>query len=90
MAAQETGGRPPKWLSTHPPSAERIANLQRLAPSLMSTYEQAKANAAVGGAPAVIKPAAATPVTKPAPAPTATPAQKSTEQQELDKFLGRK
>ena len=91
MAAQETGGRPPKWLSTHPPSAERIANLQRLAPSLMPTYEQAKANLAAGGAPAVIKPATATtPATKPAPAPAATPAQKSTEQQELDKFLGRK
>lgn len=72
MAAKETGGRPPKFLSTHPPSEERIANLQRLAPGLMPIYEQAKANVAVGGAPAV---------------PTKKAA--ATEQQELDKFLGR-
>lgn len=86
MAAQENGARPPKWLSTHPPSSERIANLQRLAPSLMPTYEQALA--ARGDATAA-KPATVTaPATKAAPA--ATPAQKSTEQQELDKFLGRK
>lgn len=91
MAAQEGGNRPPKWLSTHPPSAERIANLQRLAPSLMPTYEQAKANLAAGGAPAVVRPTATAPgATKPAPAPAPTPAQKTTEQQELDKFLGRK
>lgn len=74
MAAQETGARPPKFLSTHPPSSERIANLERLAPSLMPLYEQAKAGVATptGGAAA------------PAPAKPAL-----TEQQELDRFLGR-
>jgi metalloendopeptidase OMA1, mitochondrial len=52
MAEREGGARPPKFLSTHPPSAERIANLRRLAAELMPVYEQAKANLAVGGAPA--------------------------------------
>jgi predicted Zn-dependent protease len=82
MAAKETGRRPPKFLSTHPPTDERIANLQRLAPGLVPVYEQAKANLATGGAPAAF----------PATAPAPTPAQKraaATEQQELDKFLGR-
>lgn len=80
MAAKETGGRPPKFLSTHPPSAERIANLQRLAPQLVPLYEQAKANLAVGGAPARV----------PAGAPAAAaPRPAATEQQELDRFLGR-
>jgi predicted Zn-dependent protease len=80
MAAKETGGRPPKFLSTHPPSQERIANLQRLAPGLMPVYEQARANQALGGAPAAPKspPAAPTPA-KPA----------ATEQEELKRFLGR-
>ena len=32
-----------KWTSTHPPDAERIANLEKLAPKYMATYEQAKA-----------------------------------------------
>ena len=45
MAAKESGGRPLKWLSTHPPSAERIARLQQLAPTLVPLYEQAKAAA---------------------------------------------
>ncbi len=76
MAAKETGGRPPKLLSTHPPSQERIANLERLAPSLLPVYEQAKANLAGTGSP--VTPDAATP--KPAP---------GGEQAELDKFLGR-
>ena len=84
MAAKETGGRPPKLLSTHPPSEERIETLERLAPALMPVYEQAKANLAVGGAPAA--PAgAAVPAQKQAAAPKAA----ATEQQELDKFLGR-
>ncbi len=93
MAAKESGARPPQLLSTHPATAERIANLERLAPSLMPTYEQARARlegAPASAAPAVpASPTAARPVAapKPAPAPAARPA--STEQQELDKFLGR-
>jgi len=31
-----------KWTSTHPPDAERIANLEKLVPKWMPTYEQAK------------------------------------------------
>ena len=31
-----------KWTSTHPPDAERIANLEKLVPKWMPTYEQAR------------------------------------------------
>jgi len=79
MAAKETGGRPPKLLSTHPPSSERIETLERLAPALMPVYEQARANLAAGGAPA--RPATTAPA---AAKPTA-----ASEREELDKFLGR-
>lgn len=48
MAAKESGGRPPKLLSTHPPTADRIANLERLSASLVPLYEQAKAGMAAG------------------------------------------
>ncbi len=99
MAAKENGARPPKWLSTHPPTGERIANLERLAPSLVPTYEQARARLE-GGTPApapaatpatATKPAtpAARPANAPKPAPTPAAKPASTEQQELDKFLGR-
>lgn len=41
--AQKSGGKEPwKWLSTHPPTAERIANLQRLAPQYLALYEESK------------------------------------------------
>ena len=43
MAAKSGGGAPLKWLSTHPPSGERILNLERLAVPLMPVYEAAKA-----------------------------------------------
>jgi len=77
MAAKESGGRPPTLLSTHPSSQDRIANLERLAPGLMPLYEQAKANFALGGAPA-------------APRTAITPkAAAADEQAELNKFLGR-
>ncbi len=94
MAAKETGGRPPKFLSTHPPSQERIANLQRLAPGLMPIYEQAKANQAMGGAPAPAAPAPATGAPNPPaavspPKPTAPAKPAATEQEELKRFLGR-
>lgn len=79
MAAKEGGARPPKFLSTHPPSGERIANLRRLSAELMPLYEQARANQAMGGAPAA-----------PAAPGTATPRTAgATEKQELDRFLGR-
>ncbi len=86
MAAKESGPRPPKFLSTHPPSAERIENLKRLAPQYMPTYEQAKASLAVGGAPARVNPVAPT---AQAPAPAAPARAASTEREELDRFLGR-
>lgn len=48
MAAKEdAASRPLKWLSTHPPSQERIAKLEALAPSLLPLYEQAKAGQAL-------------------------------------------
>ncbi len=42
MAQKNSGGEPFKWLSTHPPTSERIANLQRLAPQYLATYEAAR------------------------------------------------
>jgi predicted Zn-dependent protease len=49
MAAQSGGGQTSgisaviaKWTSTHPPDAERIANLEKLAPKYQAVYEQAK------------------------------------------------
>lgn len=42
MAAQG-GAKPPEFLSTHPSDANRIANLQKLAPQYMPLYEQSKA-----------------------------------------------
>ncbi len=49
MQANSGGDAPPKWLSTHPPSAERIVNLERLAGPLMPTYQAAKARVAATG-----------------------------------------
>ncbi len=86
MAAKETGGRPPKLLSTHPPSEERIETLERLAPALMPVYQQAKANLAAGGAPARAPATSSSTATSSGPAATK---QTTTEQQELDRFLGR-
>jgi predicted Zn-dependent protease len=99
MAAKESGGRPPVFLSTHPSSQDRIANLERLAPGLMPVYEQAKANLALGGAPArTVAPAtttvapsnASTSQTGRTTAPaTRGGAPAATEKAELDRFLGR-
>ncbi len=75
MAAQESGNRPPKLLSTHPPSAERIANLRRLSASLMPIYEQARGSAT-------------TTVSSPSPAP-ATIKDAAAARRELEEFLKR-
>jgi predicted Zn-dependent protease len=37
------GSQPPKWLSTHPPHADRVADLQNQAQKVMPLYQQAKA-----------------------------------------------
>lgn len=86
MVAKENGARPPKWLSTHPPSGERIAKLEGLAPSLVPVYEQARARLE-GLAPAAQPIARPVNTSKEATAPVSRPV--STEQRELDKFLGR-
>lgn len=41
MGAQ-SNGKPPEWLSTHPSEQSRINDLQRLIPSVMPLYEEAK------------------------------------------------
>jgi predicted Zn-dependent protease len=86
MAAKENGARPPKWLSTHPPSGDRIAKLEALAPSLVPVYEQARARLE-GSAPLAQPVARPVNASKAAAAPASRPV--STEQRELDKFLGR-
>jgi predicted Zn-dependent protease len=44
------GSQPPKWLSTHPPHGDRIADLQNYAQKVMPLYAAAKGgSAAVGG-----------------------------------------
>lgn len=43
MAKAKDGKQPWKWISTHPPDAERIADLQKWMPEVMPLYEQAKA-----------------------------------------------
>jgi predicted Zn-dependent protease len=42
MSAQKDGAQPIKWLSTHPPHAERIAELQRWMPEVLPLYEKAR------------------------------------------------
>ena len=37
------GSAPPKWLSTHPPSADRVADLQNQVAKVMPLYQAAKA-----------------------------------------------
>lgn len=90
MAAASGSASVPKFLSTHPPTQERIENLGRLSAALMPTYEQARRQFEGGGTaapvPAANSPAATSDtVAKPA-APKANP---STEKAELDRFLGR-
>ena len=42
MAAASEGKQTIKWLSTHPPHAERIAELQKWMPEVLPLYEKAK------------------------------------------------
>jgi|APLak6261667961_1056064.scaffolds.fasta_scaffold00272_14 metalloendopeptidase OMA1, mitochondrial len=42
MAKAKDGPQPPKWLSTHPSHADRIANLQHWMPEVLPYYETAK------------------------------------------------
>jgi len=42
------GGQPPKWLSTHPPHGDRIADLRNYAAKVMPLYAAAKGSAAAG------------------------------------------
>jgi predicted Zn-dependent protease len=42
MAKKGGGGEPFKWFSTHPPTGERIANLEKLAPQYIPLYENAR------------------------------------------------
>jgi predicted Zn-dependent protease len=100
MEAANNGPSVPRFLSTHPPTQDRIANLAQLAPGLMATYEQAKRNYEGGApAPSAVPAKAAAPSARPPapnspvvprPVPASTPAAKpSTEKAELDRFLGR-
>jgi predicted Zn-dependent protease len=51
------GGQPPKWLSTHPPSSERVADLQNQIAKVMPLYQAAKQSptAAAGGSSAPVE-----------------------------------
>ncbi len=42
MQAKSGGKESFKWLSTHPPTSERIARLEQIAPGLMPVYEEAR------------------------------------------------
>jgi len=42
MAKQKGGASTIKWLSTHPPDAQRIADLQRLMPEVIPLYDAAR------------------------------------------------
>ena len=42
MAKQNTGGRPPEFLSTHPAEQTRIQRLERIMPKALELYEKAR------------------------------------------------
>lgn len=39
---EQSGGKPPEILSTHPPDHKRLANLERLLPSVLPLFQQSK------------------------------------------------
>ena len=43
-----SSGQPPKWLSTHPPHGDRIADLREYAQKVMPLYQASKGSAAAG------------------------------------------
>ena len=48
MAKLNSGGQPPKWLSTHPANEDRIKDLQVYAAKVMPLYQAAKASPTAG------------------------------------------
>jgi predicted Zn-dependent protease len=48
MAKLNSGGQPPKWLSTHPADADRIKDVQVYAQKVMPLYTAAKAGPSAG------------------------------------------
>jgi len=48
MGKVSGGGQPPKWLSTHPPHAERVNDLREYSARVMPLYTAAKGGAAAG------------------------------------------
>jgi len=49
MAKNSSGGQPPKWLSTHPSHADRIADLRAYSAKVMPLYQAAKGGGASAG-----------------------------------------
>jgi predicted Zn-dependent protease len=49
MQKLNTGGQPPKWLSTHPPHEDRIKDLRVYAEKVMPLYQAAKSGSASAG-----------------------------------------
>ncbi len=49
MAKNSSGGQPPKWLSTHPSHADRIADLRAYSAKVMLLYQAAKGGGASAG-----------------------------------------
>jgi predicted Zn-dependent protease len=48
MAKLNSGGQPPKWLSTHPSNEDRIKDVQIYAQKVMPLYTAAKASPSAG------------------------------------------
>jgi metalloendopeptidase OMA1, mitochondrial len=87
MEKLNTGAQPLKWFSTHPPSAERIANLEKLALELMPVYEKAKASATHSRTISPASPPTVKAATNPPPIKPVT--EVKSEKQELEEFLKR-
>jgi Zn-dependent protease with chaperone function len=48
MAKGSSGGQPPKWLSTHPSHADRLADIKQYADKVMPLYTAAKSGPSAG------------------------------------------